>query len=198
MARSRRVATFAEEGKWTSGADSTMLVGDWQAWVDGEGHWKVRGPDPDNDAHYADGDIELTEAEYIEAGNSEARRKIRARRAKEAARSYIKTMTQPSKRHHATKKSAEDEYDPVGHTRGVRAREIVRLAAEQVKDPSTRYWLLADERGTFEKAARKYLEETADKARALGMTNEKVNEEIAVMLALSAIEAFLKRARKGR
>lgn len=103
--KSRRVATFAEEGKWTSGADATMLVGDWQAWVDGEGHWKVRGPDPDNEAHYADGDIELTEAEYIEAGNSEARRKIRARRAKEAARAYIKTMTQSSKRHHATKKS---------------------------------------------------------------------------------------------
>ena len=100
--KSRRVATFAEEGKWTSGADATMLVGDWQAWVDGEGHWKVRGPDPDNEAHYADGDIELTEAEYIEAGNSEARRKIRARRAKEAARAYVKTMTQPSKRHQGT------------------------------------------------------------------------------------------------
>ena len=197
--KSRRVATFAEEGKWTSGADSTMLIGGWQAWVDGEGHWKVRGPDPDNEAHYADGDIELTEAEDIEAGNSEARRKIRARRAKEAARAYIKTMLRPAMARHATKTTKKSpEYDPVGHTRGVRAREIVRLAAEQVKDPSTRYWLLADERGTFEKAARKYLEETADKARALRMTNEKVNEEIAVMLALSAIEAFLKRARKGR
>lgn len=105
-----------------------------------------------------------------------------------------------TEQHHATKKSDEraHEHDPVGHARGVRAREIVRLAAEQVKDPSTRYWLLADERGTFEKAARKYLEETADKARALGMPNAKVNEEIAVMLALSAVEAFLKRARKGR
>lgn len=103
--KSRRVASFAEEGKWTSGADSTMLIGDWQAWVDGDGHWKVRGPNPDDEAHYAGGDIELTEAEYIEAGNSAARRKIRARRAKEAARAYIKTMTQTSKRQHATKKS---------------------------------------------------------------------------------------------
>lgn len=104
-------------------------------------------------------------------------------------------------RHHATKKSAEQPYGTPGsleHVRGVRAREIVRLAAEQVKDPSTRHWLLADERGTFEKAAQKYLEETADKARALGMSNEKVNAEIAVLLALSAVEAFLKRARKGR
>ena len=104
--KSRRVATFAEEGKWTSGADSTLLVGNWQAWVDGDGHWKVRGPDPDNEAHYADGDIELTEAESIEAGSSEARRKIRAQRAKKAARTYIQSMRQPSKAiHHATKKS---------------------------------------------------------------------------------------------
>ena len=103
--KSRRVATFAEEGKWTSGSDSTLLVGDWQAWVDGEGHWKVRGPDPDNEAHYAGGDIELTEAEDIEAGNSEARRKIRARRAKEAARAYIRSMARAATAHHATKKS---------------------------------------------------------------------------------------------
>lgn len=100
----------------------------------------------------------------------------------------------PSERPHAAKKESHED-DPAGHTRGVRAREIVRLAAEQVKDPSTRYWLLADERGTFEKAARKYLEEAADKARSSGMSNAKVNEEIAVMLALSAVEAFLKRAR---
>ena len=112
--KSRHGVTFVEEGKWTSGADSTMLVGDWQAWVDSEGHWKVRGPDPDNEDHYADGDIELTEAEYIEAGNSEARRKIRARRAKEAARAYIKTMTQPSKRQHAqhaTRKTSPTQLD---------------------------------------------------------------------------------------
>lgn len=82
-----------------------MLIGDWQAWVDGDGHWKVRGPDPDDERHYADGDIELTEAEYTEAGNSQARKKIRARRAKEAARTYIKTMQTSKARHHATKKS---------------------------------------------------------------------------------------------
>lgn len=137
-----------------------------------------------------------------------ARVKIVARSAKEAGgmvrRSYLASKVFEVQRaagsaaHHATKKLGEHAHDPVGHARGVRAREIVRLAAEQVKDPSTRYWLLADERGTFEKAARKYLEETADKARSLGMPNEKVNEEIAVLIALSAVEAFLKRPRKGR
>lgn len=99
--------SFAEEGKWTSGADSTLLVDRWQAWVDGEGHWKVRGPDPDDEAHYADGDIELTEAEYTEAGNSAARRKIRVTRAKKAARSYINSMLQSAGgRRHAPKKTA--------------------------------------------------------------------------------------------
>jgi hypothetical protein len=84
---------FAVDGQWTQGVNSTLIVGDWQAWVDGDGGWRVRGPDPDNSDHYADGEIVLSECEEIEAGNSVARRKIRARRAKEAARSYIKRMT---------------------------------------------------------------------------------------------------------
>jgi hypothetical protein len=101
----KRVYSFAEEGKWTSGADSTMLMGEWQAWVDGDGHWKVRGPDRDNEAHYADCDIELTAAEDEEAGNSAARRKIRARRAKETARAYIKSMLRSAPSRHAREKS---------------------------------------------------------------------------------------------
>lgn len=100
--------TFAKEGKWTPGTNATLFIGDWQAWVDGEGHWKVRGPDPDDPAHYADGDIELTEVEYEEAGNSEARRKIRRQRAKKAASSYIRAMTTRSRvPGHATRSSAQ-------------------------------------------------------------------------------------------
>lgn len=103
------MATFAEEGKWTSGPEATLLIGGWQAWVDGDGRWKVRGPDPDNEAHYADGDIALTEAEYIEAGNAAARRKIRAARAKKAARAYIQAAAGPAtERQHATKKSSAE------------------------------------------------------------------------------------------
>src|SRR5262249_23165960 len=83
-------------------------VGGWQAWVDGEGHWKVRGPDPDDAAHYADGDIELTEAEYEAAGNSEARRKIRRQRAQKAANSPIWSMTARSRTTgHATRSVAQ-------------------------------------------------------------------------------------------
>jgi len=89
------------------GPSATLLIGGWQAWVDGDGHWRVRGPDPDDAAHYADGDIELTEAEGLEGGNSAARRKIRARRAKEAARAYIRTMSRPSKTAHSTRLGVE-------------------------------------------------------------------------------------------
>jgi hypothetical protein len=96
------------DGQWTQGANSTLIVGDWQAWVDGDGGWRVRGPDPDNADHYADGEIVLTEDEEIEAGNSVARRKIRARRAKEAARSYIKRMT--AKNNPAVSNSAVEMY----------------------------------------------------------------------------------------
>lgn len=111
--------------------------------------------------------------------------------AKEKAGEVNRTAT----RHHATKSR---EYDPVPHARGVRAREIVRLAAEQVNDPSTRYWLLADDRGTFEKAAKKYLDQVANRAQELRMSNDKVNAEVATMIALSAFEAFRKKQRSKR
>ena len=77
-----------------------------------------------------------------------------------------------------------------------RARRIVRLAAKQVKNPSTKSWLLADERGTWEKAARDYLEKTADKASSLEMSEDKVDEEIAVVLGLQALQASLEHAKK--
>lgn len=102
----------------------------------------------------------------------------------------MKSRRVATSRHHVAR------HDPIEHARGVRAREIVRLAAEQVQDPSTKYWLLADERGTFEKAATKYLEQTADRAKLIRLSNDKVNEEIAVMIALSAVDAFLKKHRR--
>lgn len=112
-----------------------------------------------------------------------------------AAKQKATTVSGAGSRHHATK---SHEYDPVAHVRGVRAREIVRLAAEQVKDPSTRYWLLADDRGTFEKAAKQYLAQTAGRAQELRLSNDNVNGEIATMIALSAVEAFRKRQRASK
>lgn len=80
-----------------------------------------------------------------------------------------------------------------------RARKIVRLAATRVKDPSTHAWLLADERGTFEKLANEYLDKTAHKAAELGMPAEEVDDEIATVIGLNALTAQLEhRKKKGR
>jgi len=79
-----------------------------------------------------------------------------------------------------------------------RVRKIVRLAAAQVKNPSTKSWLLADERGTWEKDARDLLEKSADKARELGMSEDQVNEEIANYLGYLALTASLKHAKNTR
>ena len=161
----RRVATFAEEGKWTPGADSTLIIEDWQAWVDGEGHWKVRGPDPDNEAHYADGDIELTEAEYTEAGNSEARRKIRAQRAKKAARAYIQSMLQSSgARHHATKKKSAAQLNQ-------EIAEALSIHRIQFRVPGSPWvWLTPNGSGTMNPlGAYKFPSREAAEARAATM-----------------------------
>jgi hypothetical protein len=77
-----------------------------------------------------------------------------------------------------------------------RARRIVRLAAKQVKNPSTKSWLLADERGTWERNALDYLAKTADKARELGLSDERVDEEIAYKLGYLALQASLENAKK--
>lgn len=135
MTTRRHGVIFAKEGKWTPGADATLVMGDWQAWVDGEGHWKVRGPDPDDAAHYAGGDIELTAAEYEEAGNSEARRKIRRQRAKEAARSYIRSMTaRPRASGHATRLSAQARPRNTGHA--ARSTAPARRSVPPKKSPA--------------------------------------------------------------
>jgi len=79
-----------------------------------------------------------------------------------------------------------------------RGRRIVRLASEQVKDPATRAWLLADERGTFEKLAAEYLDKTAAKADQLGMSAEQVDNEIATVIGLRALTAQLEHQKKRK
>jgi len=136
--------------------------------------------------------------------------KIVARSQKEAGglvrRSYLASQVFDVERaaesvHHATKKSPaqlQREIDETltGSFAYDRARKIVRLAANQVKNPSTKSWLLADERGTWEKRARDLLEKSAEKARELGMSEDQVNEEAANYLGYLALTASLKHAEK--
>jgi len=79
-----------------------------------------------------------------------------------------------------------------------RARKIVRLASTYVKNPSTKSWLLADERGTFEKEAKEYLVKTAARAAELGMSEEQVDEEIANRLGYLALTAMLENQQKKK
>ena len=78
-----------------------------------------------------------------------------------------------------------------------RPRKIVRLAADQVKNPSTKAWFLADEKGFWEKQARDLLEKSADKARSLGLSEDQVNEETANYLGYLALTAALEHAKKN-
>jgi len=80
-----------------------------------------------------------------------------------------------------------------------RTRRIVELAATHVKDAYTRNWLLADERGTFQKLANEYLDKTATKAAELGMSESEVDDEIATVIGLRALTAHLEhRKKKGK
>jgi len=72
-----------------------------------------------------------------------------------------------------------------------RPRAIVELAAHRVRNPSTRSWLFNDERGSWETAAREYLEKTADRAAELGLSADTVDREIADRLCHLALMATL-------
>lgn len=69
-----------------------------------------------------------------------------------------------------------------------RERKIVLLAAERVSG-STRTWLRSDEHGVFEKQARELLDGTAERAQGYGLTDQQVDEQISVYIALLATEA---------
>lgn len=77
-----------------------------------------------------------------------------------------------------------------------RAREIVKLAAKGRHSASQ--WLKLDERGTWEQMARTYLEDFGDKMRARGASEKDVDEGIALMLRLAAIEALLRDAKRRK
>lgn len=74
------------DGKWTplrQGETMTTMiietpVGNWQARVHTDGTWSVRGPDPDNEAHYASGDTSDFESGNDKKILAEAKKRARA------------------------------------------------------------------------------------------------------------------------
>ena len=86
----RTSMSFTSEAKWTPGVHPALFVdstaGTWKAMVDtDEATWSVRGPDPDNEAHYASG--EVTNADVAEGSALDLKGRIAA--AKKQARAYI-------------------------------------------------------------------------------------------------------------
>lgn len=81
-----------------------------------------------------------------------------------------------------------------------RPRTIVKLAASRVRNPSTKSWLKNDEEGTWEKTAERYLERVPAllEAKKLKLTDDQINDEVATMLTVSALEASLAHARKRK
>jgi hypothetical protein len=83
-------------GKWSPGRDSALFVestgGLWKAMVHDDATWSVRGPDPDNAAHYASG--EATNADVGAGKSLDAKARVAA--AKKMARAYIAAQIEGS------------------------------------------------------------------------------------------------------
>jgi hypothetical protein len=91
-------------GKWTSGDHAALFIetpqGTWKAMVHkDDSTWSVRGPDPDDPLHYADGEVSTADPD-VKKGGAEGRYAA----AKIRARAYIMKHAGAAK-NHATKKT---------------------------------------------------------------------------------------------
>ncbi len=77
-----------------------------------------------------------------------------------------------------------------------RARKIVLLAAKS--SPSARSWLKADEHGVFEKQVNELLESTKAAAEKLMLSEGAVDDQIATVIALRALNALIAEKKKKR
>lgn len=74
----------------------------------------------------------------------------------------------------------------------IRVRAIVKRASQMTQDPEVQTWILWDEKGTFETFAREKLAEVEAKGELpTGISEDDVDEVIAVHLALLAIEGAI-------
>ena len=133
--------SFAADGKWTTGRNPVMFVdsttGPWKASVDSdEATWSVRGPDPDDEAHYASG--EATNADV--AGGSTLDLKGRIAAAKKQARAYITGQIEAS----GTKKTKAIMEAEIAAAIDESRAGISADAAERYARPGDRFGHLGD------------------------------------------------------
>lgn len=79
-----------------------------------------------------------------------------------------------------------------------RERAIVRLASQRAKLETTKHWLWRDERGTWEREARSYLEICQGLHKLKDKTEAEINEIVADFLVLMALRAELASAKKQK
>jgi len=78
-----------------------------------------------------------------------------------------------------------------------RARRIVKLASERSESSEARHLLFHDSRGFWEKQALDLLDKSRDKAAELGMSEEQVDDEIALFLQVLVLEGLLRQEGRG-
>lgn len=82
-------------------------------------------------------------------------------------------------------------------------RKILNMAADKTADTAIKSWLKMDERGTWEKTVRVFLDkmqapEFQDRMERLGKSSEDVYEEIATYVAWQALEASIRNRTKKK
>jgi len=70
-----------------------------------------------------------------------------------------------------------------------RARSILGLAAKETSIKMVKSWLTQDEKGTWEKMVLDLLDRVEDKAKKLNLSDRDVNDQIATMVALRALDS---------
>jgi hypothetical protein len=129
------------EAKWTPGAHPALFVestaGTWKAMVNtDDATWSVRGPDPDDEAHYASG--EAMNADVSERSALDLRGRVAA--AKRQARAYIMGQIAAS----GTKKTRAILEAEVAATRAEVDTEIAADAAARFARPGDRFRYVGD------------------------------------------------------
>ena len=75
-----------------------------------------------------------------------------------------------------------------------RARRVVKIAAKQTTG-SVRKWLLADERGSFERMASQYLSHALSKPEGRALPESELDTAVAAEVAIAAMTASRSTAR---
>jgi len=79
-----------------------------------------------------------------------------------------------------------------------RIKAIRQIAYRKAKDPFLKQWLVDDPKGTWWKQAEELLDESAEKAAKLGLSEDQVNQEVANVLLVLGLQARINVAKRRK